>query len=300
MALIHLSTIVMFIRGSLLVCADISVNLTPSEGESRCGETISINPGNETTVFASGKVPNGHCSIYFRATKDEKYSCEQFCVTIRSIKFDVCYVKVKFTAVNFEKNADITKSSDCWSSFENVWCPATTKLQMDVLERDHYHYHFDRNEGYNIAVDIHPVCKQVQPTLLKTVASNLSLKTEERQKQIKIEGIVVGVCLAAIFLVVLFVMYLYYKSKATNNIPEENSNKTGGVKLFSNIKSRLINRRKSNVVCIENDTLDSYQRVKQTDDDADHVVESPQPSTSADVTSDKSGQDEKDICNSSV
>lgn len=44
-------------------------------------------------------------------------------------------------------------------------------------------------------------------------------------KQIKIEGIIVGVCLACIFLVLLVVMYMYYKSKPTNNTPEETEGK---------------------------------------------------------------------------
>lgn len=87
----------------------ISANLTPSGEKSKCGETISMNPGNETTVYASGNVPNGHCSMYFRTTKSTDYVCDKICVTLRSMKFDVCYVKVKFTAINFDNKADQTK-----------------------------------------------------------------------------------------------------------------------------------------------------------------------------------------------
>ena len=57
------------------------------------------------------------------------------------------------------------------------------------------------------------------------VASNFNKKRDDRMKQIKIEGVVAGVCLAAIFLVLLIVMYIYYKSKPTDNVPEESTGK---------------------------------------------------------------------------
>ena len=85
------------------------VDLAPTSGNSRCGETIVINPGNETSVVASGKVPNGHCSLYFRSGQNDEYMCNEFCVVFRKKGFNVCDVKIKFTAVKFENNGDETK-----------------------------------------------------------------------------------------------------------------------------------------------------------------------------------------------
>lgn len=51
---------------------------------------------------------------------------------------------------------------DCWNSFNDVWCPTTTKLQLDVLESDHYHYQFDTKDKYDFSVDINPFCTPIK------------------------------------------------------------------------------------------------------------------------------------------
>ena len=61
---------------------------------------------------------------------------------------------------------------------------------------------------------------------------NFNKKKDKRMHQIKVEGIIVGVCLACIFLVLLAVMYMYYRSKPTDNIPEETQGKPGRSKFF--------------------------------------------------------------------
>jgi hypothetical protein len=66
------------------------------------------------------------------------------------------------------------------------------------------------------------------------------------------------------------------------------------------MKERFMGRRKSNVVCIENETFDTYQQVRQTDDDVDENNQSPQQSKDAYATANNSQHGEKETCNSSV
>ncbi|CAC5398813.1 unnamed protein product [Mytilus coruscus] len=295
-----ISTIVavstLLIQGIVPLHADIIVNLSATSGDDKCGRTIEINPGNGSSVLAAGKVPNGHCTLYFRATENKDYVCKKFCVTFRKKSFNVCDVKVKIAAVDFDNTGDLTKTYDCWhwNAFDNTWCPVTNKLQMDVLESDPYHYDIRLNNSYEFSVDITPVCAKVKNQAKKAV-TNFNSKRDERMKQIKTEGIIVGVCLACIFLVLLVVMYMYYKSKPTDNTPEENGGKQRQGHILSNIRHKLMNRRKSNIVCIENETFDKYLEVKQTDDDEiDGDSQSTQQPKNVPGTSDK------DICNSSV
>ncbi|KAL5013145.1 hypothetical protein ScPMuIL_007415 [Solemya velum] len=193
------------------VSLDAGVNST----DSNCSTVLTLESGDETTVTSSGRAHNGYCGVSFYSVDDERYTCNSLCITVKNSRMITCDAKLKFTAVHFSKDKkDDVREFDCRHPLKDVWCMTAKFLRLELIESYRYAYLWDRGL-YGFQLDVSPQCE------VAVEDSNYLKAMEDKSSKAKTEGIVVACCLASVFLIVLGIMYCYYKQKPISGPPTD-------------------------------------------------------------------------------
>ncbi|KAK3589498.1 hypothetical protein CHS0354_030623, partial [Potamilus streckersoni] len=171
-----------------------------------CGEVYHMNSTRNIRVTSKGRAHRGYCGVTLYAPHEESSKCTGTCVTFISSKMSTCDVKVKFTAVVFSKDKeDHTMVYDCRHSDRGPWCWSSDSVRVEVIES----YKYSKlwvSHLYSLDIVARAHCDAGKPE-----GSNNRNELEEHDRRILIEGLVVSVSLALIFLVILLVFWCYYK-----------------------------------------------------------------------------------------
>ncbi|XP_033764149.1 uncharacterized protein LOC117345233 [Pecten maximus] len=188
-----------------------------------CDVSTTLNMNDVATVSTAGSVPlgGGDCVNTFVAT-DTNNECEEalvLCVNVTSMS-TMCYVSAEFSS-----QTKVLKL-DCFPSLpKNKWCvngrrDMTLRLYQNH-DKDHSDYSFNANVYASCAqYDLNPN-KGGQSEPGHREEDIIFLDVEEAVHNTRVIGIVVGVCLACMFLIALLITYFYYKNKAYTGVPSE-------------------------------------------------------------------------------
>ncbi|XP_033744893.1 uncharacterized protein LOC117330591 isoform X1 [Pecten maximus] len=219
----------------------IEVNLDAAQnsgGQDVCSGVIYLSKDNSSQVVATERVSHGYCDVTYRALSDAKNHCNRLCFTPKS---DTCAKHIDLTIVVFSlENKNNVKIYGCQDFPGKKWCMTTTSMKVAVLEHTRSVATKPADQIYKFSADVKADCTQIKDIFSKEwVTSN-----ETKRYRAKVEGIVVGCCLALIFLVVLCVMVFYYKSKPNQNPLDDNTVKVK-VSAFTGIRETLkVGKRK--------------------------------------------------------
>ncbi|XP_062616107.1 uncharacterized protein LOC134277815, partial [Saccostrea cucullata] len=190
------------------------IHLDTSE-DRNCGGIYNISSENEISLVASGRLQGGTCAVTFRMDNHESLKCGKICIKMTISLLQTCDMKMFFVPVVFDKSkVEAPKSYDCRSPFPDVWCPSADVLYVLVTESNRYPW--TTKNHYNFEIDVTPQCV-IKTDNTKEREAKISYKYNEkksaREKWIYVEGVIVSICLASIFLVALIVLYCYYKAQ---------------------------------------------------------------------------------------
>ena len=194
------------------MCQAKNVNLGSSS--TACGTQMILAKNEQLNVYSTGGAPNGYCSVLIHAMNEVTSDCPYtaFCVAVVQNSMNQCSAKVFLTGTSFDVTGSNSKEVSCYSSTYGAWCTQSNSLEISVLEDPK-----PTRSGYGFNLTVLSECRDQPPVEFTPETSN-SKKIEEIEAEIsqnRIVGVVVGVCLACMFLVILFISYNYYKNKPT-------------------------------------------------------------------------------------
>ncbi|XP_069119294.1 uncharacterized protein [Argopecten irradians] len=188
--------------------------------------TTELAVSDKAVISTAGNVPlgGGDCVKKFIAL-DTLNQCDDavvLCVNVTA-KNTMCYVNAEFTS-----NSKVLKL-DCPPALPAAeWCvngqrEMTLRLYQNPI-KDH--------SPYNFTADVFARCASYDINPNKGGQSSggrmgpneediIFVDIEEAVHNTRIIGIVVGVCLACMFLVALLITYYYYKNKAYSGVPSD-------------------------------------------------------------------------------
>ncbi|OWF42007.1 hypothetical protein KP79_PYT11042 [Mizuhopecten yessoensis] len=203
-----------------------------------CNEIIYLSKDNSSQVEATERVSHGYCDVTFRTLSDAKNHCNRLCFIPKS---DACEKHIDLSIVVFSlENKNNVKIYGCQDFPGKKWCVSSTSMKVAVLEHMRGVASKPADQIYKFTADVKAECTKIKDVFSKDwVTTN-----ETKRYRAKVEGIVVGCCLALIFLVVLVVMVFYYKSKPNQNPLDDNTVKVK-VSAFTGIRETLkVGKRK--------------------------------------------------------
>ncbi|WAR25039.1 hypothetical protein MAR_010743 [Mya arenaria] len=159
------------------------VHMDKISGESQCGKVFVLSPGHDVRLKSQGLAPDGYCGVsVFTPREINNYTCDGLCVTFKSASVNVCDIKLKFIGHRFGKGGDYIRA---------------------------------QKPNYEFDVDVNAKCSRFGIEERKAFAwSRARLDADEHQTYV--EGIAVGVSLACVFLIVLFIAWCYTKHQAVS------------------------------------------------------------------------------------
>ncbi|XP_071140568.1 uncharacterized protein [Mytilus edulis] len=181
--------------------------------DNECGKMFTIHPDEEIILTTSGRAPKGFCTAVVYALGKDGKNCHGMCMSVTSQFIDLCDAKVQFKGMDFGREDDPYRELSCFHKLPTEWCFQTNTMSVEIVETHFYAFNMDKL-SYNFNVKVSPVCddspfgKDIQARENARKASEADARTRAR-----IHGILVGVCLAIVFLIVLLITWCYYKNK---------------------------------------------------------------------------------------
>ncbi|KAL3851994.1 hypothetical protein ACJMK2_015683 [Sinanodonta woodiana] len=198
------SGVLLLIQLNMVVLAE-NIVVDMDLGDS-CGEVYHMNSTRQIRITSKGRAHRGYCGVTLYAPHEVNSMCTGICVTFISSKMATCDVKVKFTAVVFSKDTeDHVMVYDCRHPDRGPWCWSSDSVRVEVIESFKYSQRWV-SHLYSLDIVAKAQCDTGKPD-----KSNSRNELEENDRRILIEGLVVSVSLALIFLVILLVFWCYYK-----------------------------------------------------------------------------------------
>ncbi|CAG2245085.1 unnamed protein product [Mytilus edulis] len=194
--------------------ADKEVNM--GSGSTNCGQKPIIMAKEEKlSIHSKGNAKDGFCSIVLHAMEDTSANCpyRSFCVAVNQMTMSSCSAKIFLTGTSYDVLGIKSKEISCFTNIYGAWCTQSKSLEISVLEDPKT---TASNYGFNLTVMSE--CRQTSSGEFDPVKDSTSKKLDEieaEMNQNRIIGVVVGISLACMFLIVMFVSYQYYKNKPT-------------------------------------------------------------------------------------
>ncbi|XP_061186360.1 uncharacterized protein LOC133194413 [Saccostrea echinata] len=251
------------------------IHLDTSE-DRNCGGIYNISSENEISLVASGRLHGGTCAVTFRTDNHSSLKCGKICIKMTISQLQTCDMKMLFVPVVFDKSkVENPKSFDCRSPFPDAWCPSADVLYVLLTESNRYPRTTENH--YKFEIDVTPQCVTKRDKTKEREAKisyTYHEKKSVREKWIYIEGVIVSICLASIFLVALVVLYCYYKAQKENgpsrsDVPKSSSKKP----ILSNVRSKLPFRSHKRKSHDSARSSESYQKIMDTDQNLKPDVE---------------------------
>lgn len=228
--------VVYFLAGFIcfIQCSYVSTDTTVvkmDKDDNSCGTVTVLDPAQEVRLKAKGLSPGGYCGVTIFTPKEVgKYACDAICVTFKTASISTCEVKVKFVGHKFRSDGDMVREFNCHQQNKEPFCWDVESMRVEVVESYNYAY-VNQKPLYELDLDVHSRC--TKDSIKKDYAAHLAArqKNESNEKQTYIEGIAVGLSLACVFLVVLFIAWCYTKNQAvsggsSNSGPRSESRQT--------------------------------------------------------------------------
>lgn len=180
-----------------------------------CGKTLKIQPNEDIILQSSGRAPSdaGFCSIVVYAVGKDEQNCHGMCMMTSSQFIDVCHAKVQFKGIDYGKDDDPFRELSCFKRLPAEWCFHNKVMTVEIVET--YWYAFQTTvPGYNFTVKVTPLCDNSMHG--KDIEAREVARREREESAIarsRNQGILVGICLAISFLVILLITWCYYKNK---------------------------------------------------------------------------------------
>lgn len=186
-----------------------------NSNNSDCGKIMKIHPNEEILLTSSGRAPKdvGFCSAVVYAVGKEDQNCHGVCMTVNSQYINVCHAKIQFKGVIFGKDDDPFRELSCFHRLPSEWCFYSNVLSVEIVETHFYAFEMT-SQSYNFSVKVSPLCdnspfgKEVEAR----EAADRKRAADARSRS-RNHGILVGVCLAIVFLIALLITWCYYKNK---------------------------------------------------------------------------------------
>lgn len=222
---------------------------------SECAKVVVLGPSHEVRLLSTGLAPNGYCGVsVFTPREKDGYTCDAICVTYKRAYIHTCEVKVKFIGHKFRKAGDLVKEYNCHDQDKGAFCWDVGSVRVEVVESYNYAY-VSQKPLYEFDLDVSARC--TKDSVRKQHAEYYTSKkdSDEMERQTYVEGITVGISLACVFLIVLFIAWCYTKHQAvtggssssddsTRALSSNNTHKKGNI--ISTFRKKLhITRRKS-------------------------------------------------------
>ncbi|XP_052781648.1 uncharacterized protein LOC128228741 isoform X2 [Mya arenaria] len=191
------------------------VHMDKISGESQCGKVFVLSPGHDVRLKSQGLAPDGYCGVsVFTPREINNYTCDGLCVTFKSASVNVCDIKLKFIGHRFGKGGDYIREFTCHNQNRDAFCWEVSSVRVEVIESYKYSYEAQK-PNYEFDVDVNAKCSRFGIEERKAFAwSRARLDADEHQTYV--EGIAVGVSLACVFLIVLFIAWCYTKHQAVS------------------------------------------------------------------------------------
>ncbi|CAC5398812.1 unnamed protein product [Mytilus coruscus] len=181
--------------------------------DNECNKILTIHPDEEIILTSSGRAPKAFCTALVYALGKGNKKCHGMCMSVTSQFIDLCDAKVQFTGMDFGHEDDPLRELSCFHKLPTEWCFQTNTMTVEIVETHFYAFQM-KKLSYNFSVKVSPVCddspfgKDIQAREDARKASEAGARSMAR-----IHGILVGVCLAIVFLIVLLITWCYYKNK---------------------------------------------------------------------------------------
>ncbi|KAL5014275.1 hypothetical protein ScPMuIL_008545 [Solemya velum] len=183
-----------------------------------CGQSVEIPPGTSARVTSAGKAPGGYCGLLFYTMNNETHKCDQICVLLNKTRANVCTAKVVFSGIHFgSTDRTVNRELSCWEQPKEPVCLNSRIMRMEIIEKHHYAFHWSKR-SYSFEGTVYPGCHELAPGETFDIDVSEKINEEsEKERRTYIYGIIVALCLACVFLIVLFIMYCHYKATGTSN-----------------------------------------------------------------------------------
>lgn len=236
--------------------------------ERDCGKLYNISSENEVRLVATGRLQSGTCAVTLRIDSHDDLQCETICIKMSVSQLHTCDVKMLFVPITFDKSEVVDpKRYDCRNPFPATWCPSADVFYVIVTESNRYPR--TRENLYRFDVDLTPQCvvrKDRTKEREAQISHKYTVEKSARERWIYIEGIVVSICLASIFLVALIVFFCYYRTQKSSGPPRcEISKSSSREPILSAVKSKLpfrSHKRKSQGTARSSE---SYHKIADSD-----------------------------------
>ncbi|KAL4227098.1 hypothetical protein ACF0H5_015072 [Mactra antiquata] len=188
-----------------------------------CGDVYVLGPSREVRLQSDGLAPQGYCGVsVFMPSEVLEYQCDAICVTYKTVSISTCEIKVKFVGHMFRKGGDIVREYNCHQQSRESFCWNVGSLRVEVIESYNYAY-VAQKPLYEFDIDVSARCTKDSVISAKSQYHAIKQKLEDDERQTYVEGIAVGISLACVFLIVLFVAWCYTKHQAVAGGPSSSS-----------------------------------------------------------------------------
>nr|XP_022302219.1 uncharacterized protein LOC111110137 [Crassostrea virginica] len=237
-------------------------------GNGDCGGIYNISSENDVRLTAAGRLPAGTCAVTLRVDSHSSLQCEKVCIKMSTSQLMTCDVKMMFVPVKFDKSkVEDPKRYDCRNPFPATWCPSADVFYVLVTES--VRYPLNKDALYRFDVDLTPHCVPRKDTTMERearISHKYTVEKSAREKWVYVEGVVVSICLASIFLVALIVFVCYYRAQKNNGPSRYEITKSSSKEpILSTVKSKLPFRSQKRKTQGSTRSTESYHQIAETD-----------------------------------
>lgn len=196
---------------ALFSCVYATATKLQIDRNSSCSETFTVGTGNEYIIQGMGDPAVSDCSYDIRGQM--RYNCYGLCYNLVSGSF----FKVSAVTLTVKTNGE-AKVFSYGETPMMPWC--STDMDMTVTFEATSAYVYDpKNPGYDFSLAVYNKCGQLDDGIsisFEEAIKNLENyhhgeKFDDNVRKNMVHGILVGCCLALVFLIILLITYCYYK-----------------------------------------------------------------------------------------
>nr|XP_022337077.1 uncharacterized protein LOC111133212 [Crassostrea virginica] len=184
-----------------------------------CGDGFTLAPRSteKVTLQSSGRLPQGYCEVTVGINNSQRCK-RQICVQGNGT-LDTTGIIFKFTQSPSKKSTEYRGPN--YGDLQNEKCFDGYSLFLNISEPDNV------ANNFNFQLIFRPICNdsnsadQIAASDADSQALNTKEELERAWLMTTVYGAITGVCLAIVFLIILFITWCYYKSYPYGNKKRE-------------------------------------------------------------------------------
>ncbi|XP_045165271.2 uncharacterized protein LOC123529122 [Mercenaria mercenaria] len=243
-----------------------------------CGKVVVLDPSHEVRLLSKGLAPNGYCGVsVFTPREKDGYTCDAICFKYKKASISTCEVKVKLIGHKFRKAGDLVEEYNCHQTDKDAQCWNVGSLRLEVIETYNYAY-VSQKPLYEFDIDVSARCTKDKVIGQSEAYYASKSGSEKDEHQTYVEGIAVGISLACVFLIVLFIAWCYTKHQAVSSGPSSSSDR-------SSRPSSSNTHKKGNIISTFRKKLHIRRKSAQSSDEPEAVYRKTDTSAEAQIPS---------------